>query len=119
MQVSDKLLAGSAAIAMMGATTACTTNPETGESARFTRRNRRRCRSGWRLSDRATLSADGETGQSASVGAGLGAIAGVAIGTYMDRQQRDLEAGHRRYGNQCDSRRRQFVSADAGLGGGI
>ena len=43
-----------------------------------------------------TNTSDGEQGRkNALIGAGIGALAGGAVGNYMDRQQRALEAGHR------------------------
>lgn len=77
-------------VAALLATTACTTNPETG--------NRR-------LSKTAIGAAIGGIGgffagdliggrrdrTEKILGAGIGAVAGGAIGNYMDRQQRDLE----------------------------
>ncbi|RED17393.1 OmpA family protein [Parasphingopyxis lamellibrachiae] len=85
-----KLLAGSAIVGMIGATAACTTNPETG--------NQRISRAaiggvagavgGYLIGD---LVGGRRDRTERIVGAGLGAVAGIAIGTYMDRQQRELE----------------------------
>ncbi|MBC2779022.1 OmpA family protein [Parasphingopyxis marina] len=89
MRVRSAILAGTAAISLLG-TTACVTNPETG--------NQRVSRAaiggvagavgGYLLGD---LLGGRNDRTERIVGAGLGAVAGVAIGTYMDRQQRDLE----------------------------
>jgi outer membrane protein OmpA-like peptidoglycan-associated protein len=88
--LTKKLLAGTAMIGMIGATAACTTNPETG--------NQRISRAaiggvagavgGYLIGD---LVGGRRDRTERIVGAGLGAVAGIAIGTYMDRQQRELE----------------------------
>lgn len=80
---------GAGALALMVATSACTTNPETGEK---------------RLSKAAIGAVAGAalgTGVGALVGgkkkrtemivgAGVGALAGTAVGVYMDRQEKEL-----------------------------
>jgi outer membrane protein OmpA-like peptidoglycan-associated protein len=80
----------SAAILAIAGTAACTTNPETG--------NQRVSRAaiggvagavgGYLIGD---LLGGRRDRTERIIGAGLGAVAGVAVGTYMDRQQRDLE----------------------------
>lgn len=89
MKISYKFAACAAGIAMLGAT-ACVTNPETGNQ---------------RVSSAAIGGVAGAVGgyllgdlvggrrdrTERIVGAGLGAVAGVGIGAYMDRQQRELE----------------------------
>jgi outer membrane protein OmpA-like peptidoglycan-associated protein len=89
MRVRSAIFAGTAAISLLG-TTACVTNQETG--------NQRVSRAaiggvagavgGYLLGD---LVGGRNDRTERIVGAGLGAVAGVAIGTFMDRQQRDLE----------------------------
>lgn len=87
---SRKLTAAAAGLAMLGAT-ACVTNPETG--------NRRVSTTGaiggvagaiggYLLGD---LIGGRNSRTEQIIGAGIGAVAGAAIGTYMDRQQRELE----------------------------
>lgn len=88
MQFKNKLLAA-AAIASLGLTSACMTDPETGE--------RRIARSaiggiggavgGYLLGD---LIGGRRDRTEKIVGAGLGGLAGAAIGSYMDRQEREL-----------------------------
>lgn len=83
-------LGTAAVIAALLATTACTTNPETG--------NRRLSRTaigalggtvaGFFLGD--LIGGRGDRTEKI-VGAGIGALAGGAVGAYMDRQQRELE----------------------------
>ncbi|API61052.1 hypothetical protein BSL82_09005 [Tardibacter chloracetimidivorans] len=86
--MSSRVLA-SAAVLSLVATTACTTNPETG--------NRRLSKAGIGALAGAALG----TGAGAVVGgkskrtemivgAGIGAIAGTAIGAYMDKQEKEL-----------------------------
>lgn len=88
MSISSRVLA-SAAVLSLVATTACTTNPETG--------NRRLSKAGIGALAGAALG----TGAGAVVGgkskrtemivgAGIGAIAGTAIGAYMDKQEKEL-----------------------------
>lgn len=89
MRIAHRI-GGAAIAASLLATTACTTNPETG--------NRR-------ISKTAIGAAVGAVGgffagdliggrrdrTEKILGAGIGAVAGGAVGAYMDRQQRDLE----------------------------
>lgn len=88
MSISSRVLAGAAVLSLV-ATTACTTNPETG--------NRRLSKAGIGALAGAALG----TGAGAVVGgkskrtemivgAGIGAIAGTAIGAYMDKQEKEL-----------------------------
>lgn len=90
MKFTQKLLAGTAALSLL-ATTACVTDPNTG--------NRRVSTTGalggvagavggYLLGD---LIGGHNSRTEEIIGAGIGAVAGAAIGTYMDRQQRDLE----------------------------
>lgn len=89
MKISKGILTGTAVVALLG-TGACVTNPETGNQ---------------RVSGAAIGGVAGALGgyligdlvggrsdrTERIVGAGLGAVAGIAVGTYMDRQQRELE----------------------------
>src|SRR3546814_13004037 len=88
MSISSRVLA-SAAVLSLVATTACTTNPETG--------NRRLSKAGiGALAGEALGTGAGAVvgGKSKRtemiVGAGIGAIAGTAIGDYMDKQAKAL-----------------------------
>lgn len=89
MKLPSKLMASAAAVAMIG-TAACTTNPQTGEQ-----RISRAAIGGVAGAVGGYLLGDLVGGRSDRteriVGAGIGAVAGVAVGTYMDRQQRELE----------------------------
>lgn len=88
MPISTRILASAAALSLV-ATSACTTNPETG--------NKRLSKAGIGALAGAALG----TGAGAIVGgknkrtemivgAGIGAIAGTAIGAYMDKQEKEL-----------------------------
>ncbi len=90
MQFSKGLLAGTTAIAILGGTAACTTNPQTGEQriSRAAIGGVAGAVGGYLIGD---LVGGRRDRTERIVGAGLGAVAGVAIGTYMDRQQRELE----------------------------
>jgi outer membrane protein OmpA-like peptidoglycan-associated protein len=88
MRTSHKLLGAAAALSLLG-TTACTTNPETGE------RTLSKAGIGAGIGAGAgallgTLVGGRRSRTEAIVGAGIGAIAGTAIGGYMDRQEREL-----------------------------
>jgi outer membrane protein OmpA-like peptidoglycan-associated protein len=89
MRATNRFLAGTAIIAMLG-TTACVTNPETGEQrvSRAAIGGVVGAVGGYLIGD---LVGGRRDRTERIVGAGLGAVAGVAIGTYMDRQQRELE----------------------------
>ncbi|WP_299323940.1 OmpA family protein [Parasphingopyxis sp.] len=91
MRISKGLLTGTAAIALMGATAACTTNPQTGEQriSRAAIGGVAGAVGGYLIGD---LVGGRRDRTERIVGAGLGAVAGIAVGTYMDRQQRELEA---------------------------
>ncbi len=89
-KLHKSLISGAAAAALLS-TSACVTNPETG--------NQRVSTSGaiggvagaiggYLLGD---LIGGRNDRTERIIGAGIGAVAGAAIGTYMDRQQRDLE----------------------------
>lgn len=90
MRLSKGLLAGTAAIAVMGTTAACTTNPQTGEQrvSRAAIGGVAGAVGGYLIGD---LVGGRRDRTERIIGAGLGAVAGIAIGTYMDRQQRELE----------------------------
>jgi outer membrane protein OmpA-like peptidoglycan-associated protein len=75
MRIHSKLLAASALIALV-TTSACTTDPETGER---------------RISKAAIGGIGGALG-GYLLGEGIGGIAGAGIGAYMDKQERDLRA---------------------------
>ncbi len=83
------LLAGAASVSLLGAA-ACTTDPNTGEQrvSRAAIGGVAGAVGGYLLGD---LIGGRRDRTERIVGAGLGAVAGVAIGTYMDRQQRELE----------------------------
>ncbi len=90
MTISRKILAGGTALAMLG-TTACVTNPETGNQRVSTTGaigGVAGAVGGYLLGD---LIGGRNSRTEEIIGAGIGAVAGAAIGTYMDRQQRDLE----------------------------
>ena len=81
------------ALALSGAlvaTTACTTDPYTGQPTHFEdrdRRRRRRCSAAILLGDLV----GGRSDRTAKIiGAGIGALAGGAVGAYMDRQEAEL-----------------------------
>lgn len=91
MKLAPKFLASISALALVGGTAACTTDPDTGE--------RRISRAGigaiggvvggYLLGDLV----GGRRDRTAKiVGAGLGGLAGAGIGAYMDRQERELRA---------------------------
>ena len=89
MRIGNRLLGAAAAAALLS-TTACTTNPETGER---------------RVSTKGAIGGvvgavvgyfggdliGGRRDRTEKIlGAGIGAVAGAAVGTYMDRQERKL-----------------------------
>ncbi|HYD37992.1 MAG TPA: OmpA family protein [Allosphingosinicella sp.] len=89
MRIEKRLLAAASAIALVSAT-ACTTNPETGER---------------RISTKGAIGGvvgavvgyfggdliGGRRDRTEKLlGAGIGAVAGAAVGTYMDRQEKEL-----------------------------
>ena len=91
MKLAPKFLASISALALVGGTAACTTDPDTGE--------RRISRAGigaiggvvggYLLGDLV----GGRRDRTAKiVGAGLGGLAGAGVGAYMDRQERELRA---------------------------
>lgn len=90
MKISNGLLA-SAALATMLATSACTTDPETGE-----RRISKAAIGGIGGALGGYLLGDIVGGRNDRtekiIGAGIGGIAGAGIGAYMDKQERDLRA---------------------------
>ena len=90
MKIGQKLLAGTAALTLLG-TTACVTNPETGNNRVSTTGaigGVAGAIGGYLLGD---LIGGRNDRTEKIIGAGIGAVAGAAIGTYMDRQQHDLE----------------------------
>ena len=89
MFTSKRILAGAAATALV-ATTACVTNPETGEREFQTRTAIGAgvgAVAGYFLGD---LVGGRRDRTERIVGAGIGTIAGAAAGQYMDRQEREL-----------------------------
>lgn len=89
MTLRSKLMAAISALALLGGTAACTTNPETGER----RLSRTAIGAGAGAAVGAGLGAliGGRKNRTETiVGAGIGAIAGGAIGNYMDRQEKKL-----------------------------
>ena len=89
MYVSKRVLAGAAAAALL-TTTACVTNPETGEREFQTRTAVGAAAgavAGYFLGD---LVGGRRDRTEKIVGAGIGTIAGAAAGQYMDRQEREL-----------------------------
>lgn len=90
MRMPQKFMAGTAGLAML-ATTACVTNPQTGEQQVSTTGaigGVVGAIGGYLIGD---LVGGRHDRTERIIGAGLGAVAGAAIGTYMDRQQRELE----------------------------
>ncbi|MFN2259839.1 MAG: OmpA family protein [Parasphingopyxis sp.] len=90
MTRTKQLLAGTAAIGML-ATGACVTDPNTGErdvSTTGAIGGVAGAIGGYLLGD---LIGGRNDRTERIIGAGIGAVAGAAIGTYMDQQQRDLE----------------------------
>lgn len=90
MTLTRNLMAGAAAISLLG-TAACVTNPETGNQRVSTTGaigGVAGAVGGYLLGD---LLGGRNDRTERIIGAGIGAVAGAAIGTYMDRQQRELE----------------------------
>jgi outer membrane protein OmpA-like peptidoglycan-associated protein len=90
MRISNRILGSVAAAALLSTTAACVTDPETGER---------------KLSTKGAIGGvlgavvgyfggdiiGGRNDRTAkAIGAGVGAIAGAAIGTYMDKQEKEL-----------------------------
>jgi outer membrane protein OmpA-like peptidoglycan-associated protein len=90
MRISNRILGSVAAAALLATTSACVTNPETGER---------------QISTEGAIGGvigavvgyfggdviGGRNDRTAKViGAGIGAVAGAAIGTYMDKQEKEL-----------------------------
>ena len=90
MVLSKKILAGTAALSLL-ATGACVTDPNTGERRVSTTgaiAGVAGAVGGYLLGD---LIGGRNDRTERIIGAGLGAVAGAAIGTYMDQQQQELE----------------------------
>ena len=89
MPVSKRVITAAFAAALLSTTTACVTDPETGE-----RRVDRRVIGGGVGVVGGYLLGDLIGGRRARteriLGAGIGAVAGVAVGEYMERQEREL-----------------------------
>jgi outer membrane protein OmpA-like peptidoglycan-associated protein len=88
----SKRLTGAAMAAALLTTTACVTNPETGErefQARTAIGAAAGAAAGYFLGD---LVGGRRDRTERIVGAGIGTIAGAAVGQYMDRQERELRA---------------------------
>lgn len=89
MSVHKKLILGAAAAGLLASTSACTTDPVTGE------RKISKAAIGAALGAGAGFLAGDIIGGKGDrtekiVGAGIGAIAGGAIGSYMDKQEKEL-----------------------------
>jgi outer membrane protein OmpA-like peptidoglycan-associated protein len=89
MSVHKKLIIGVAAVGLLGTTSACTTDPVTGE------RKISKAAIGAALGAGAGFLAGDIIGGRGDrtekiVGAGIGAVAGGAIGSYMDKQEKEL-----------------------------
>lgn len=88
MKAASSILAGIAAASLI-ATTACTTNPDTGE--RRISKAGIGALAGAALGTGAGALVGGKRNRTEMiVGAGVGAIAGTAIGAYMDKQEKEL-----------------------------
>jgi outer membrane protein OmpA-like peptidoglycan-associated protein len=91
MRISQRLLGSAAAVALLGTTAACVTNPETGKREISTEG----AIGGVIGAVVGYLGGDiigGRRDRTAkAIGAGVGAIAGAAIGTYMDKQEQELK----------------------------
>ncbi|HZG10067.1 MAG TPA: OmpA family protein [Allosphingosinicella sp.] len=90
MRIKNRIFTSVAAVALLGTTAACVTNPETGEREIATRGA-----VGGLIGAVAGYFAGDIIGgrrdrTERAIGAGVGAVAGAAIGTYMDRQEAEL-----------------------------
>jgi outer membrane protein OmpA-like peptidoglycan-associated protein len=88
----SKRLTGAAVAAALLTTTACVTNPETGEQDFQTRTAVGALAGAVAGYFGGDLIGGRRDRTEKAVGAGVGAIAGAAIGQYMDRQERELRA---------------------------
>jgi outer membrane protein OmpA-like peptidoglycan-associated protein len=90
MKISNRLMGATAALALLG-TTACTTDPVTGQ--RQISKAAIGAVAGAALGTGTGALVGGKKKRTEMiVGAGIGAIAGGAIGAYMDKQERELRA---------------------------
>ena len=91
MRISKRILGSVAAAALLSTTAACVTNPETGKSELSTKG----AIGGVIGAVAGYFGGDiigGRNDRTAkAIGAGVGAVAGAAIGTYMDKQEADLK----------------------------
>ncbi len=89
MNSLERISLGAAAMALAFGTSACVTNPDTGQQrvSRAAIGGVLGAAGGYLLGD---LVGGRRDRTERIVGAGIGAVAGVAVGTYMDRQEREL-----------------------------
>jgi outer membrane protein OmpA-like peptidoglycan-associated protein len=91
MRISKRILGSVAAAALLSTTAACVTNPETGERE-FSTKGALGGVLGAVVGYFGGDIIGGRNDRTAkAIGAGVGAVAGAAIGTYMDKQEADLK----------------------------
>jgi outer membrane protein OmpA-like peptidoglycan-associated protein len=90
MRISKRIFGSVAAVALLSTTAACVTNPETGERE-FSTKGAIGGVLGAVVGYFGGDIIGGRRDRTAkAIGAGVGAIAGAAIGTYMDKQEKEL-----------------------------